>query len=143
MGEIMEADLQRVKGEYDKRDQLADAGYTMPSERRHELEMIKRREALYEVIEAGDYALGDRLIEYSQKIKTNAGCLRDPLHEWFSYEDQFGMTVLHVAAGIGQAEGVTWLLKNGADVNQRSTQTNKTALDFALERREKKCAAIL
>jgi len=53
------------------------------------------------------------------------------------------MTVLHVAAGTGSGDGVKWLLEHGADINQVSSQTGMTAMDYARTQNEQVTVKLL
>jgi hypothetical protein len=65
------------------------------------------------------------------------------LADWLSYEDETGMTVLHMAAGTGSGDGVKWLLEHGADINQVSSQTGMTAMDYARTQNEQATVKLL
>merc|ERR1711871_305935 len=98
-----------------------DADYSMPSVKRANLAAYKARKALYQVVIEGDYELGDQLVEENGNKATGIFGTSTQLADWLSYEDDMGLTVLHVAAGTGSVDGVKWLLKNGADKNQVSS----------------------
>ena len=53
------------------------------------------------------------------------------------------MTVLHVAAGTGSVDGVKWLLEHEADINQVSSQTGMSAMDYARTQNEQETLKVL
>ena len=107
----------------------------MPSEKKAQLAAYKARKALYQVVCDGNEnwrELGHELVKaYGEKVTGVWPFQSTQLRDWLTYEDDTGLTVLHVAAGTDSVEGTQWLLEHGADVNQLSTVTAMTALDYA------------
>ena len=122
------------------------------------IEMIERHPAiaqagLYEAVHQNHPALVKKLLEKGAKptVPWRWACWYTPLMHSLRYRQPryeiaelllqngvspderngLGMTSLHVLAGEGTEEAVTWLLDRGADVNSRDDQYDSTPLAWA------------